>query len=191
MPNPTTANKIQYGISNVYYAVKTGDGTYDTPVHMPGGENLAISNSGGDANIIYADNVNYWSKAAATGKSGDLQMAKFPKSFYIDILGQTEETEGGISEGPSDVSKEFALMFQLEGDAGGRRVCWFDCTATVPTFTAATATDSITEASESSTITAKPTTINGKLKTQYSCEAGEANYEKFFSKVPLTTAAGA
>lgn len=188
MPTSTTANKIQYGISNVYYAVKTGDGTYDTPVHMPGGENLAISNSGGDSNIIYADNVNYWSKAAATGKSGDLQMAKFPKSFYTDILGQTVETGGGISEGPSDVSKEFALMFQLEGDAGGRRVCWFDCTATVPTFTAATATDSITEASESSTITAKPTTINGKLKTQYSCESGDENYESFFSKVPLVSA---
>lgn len=181
------ANKIQYGISNVYYAVKTGDGKYDTPVHMPGGENLSISNSGGDSNTIYADNINYWSKAAATGKSGDLQMAKFPESFYIDVLGQTKEENGGISEGPSDVSKEFALMFQLEGDAGGRRVVWFDCTATVPTFTAATATDSITEASESSTITAKPTEIGGKLKTQYSCESTDKAYADFFNAVPLAT----
>jgi phi13 family phage major tail protein len=181
------ANKVQYGISNVYYAIKTGDGKYKKPVHMPGGENFQLSNSGGDNNIIYADNMNYWNKTNNTGKSGDLQMAKFPDSFHTDVLGQTKEDGGGFSEGIDDISHEFALLFQLEGDAGGRRVCLFDCTATNPTFTAATATDSVTEASETSTITATAGLINGKKKVMYSCESGDTNYDTFFDKVPLTT----
>lgn len=182
-------NKIQYGISNVYYAVMTADGTYSTPVHMAGGENLTISSGGGDENTIWADNIKYWNKTISTGKSGDLQMAKFPKSFYVDVLGQTSEQDGGITESPNDVSKQFALMFQLEGDAGGRRVCWYNCTATVPTFTAATATESITEANETSTITASPVMVGGKLRTQYSCESGESKYDTFFELPPYGVAA--
>lgn len=182
-------NKIQYGISNVYYAVMTADGVYSTPVHMPGGENLTISSGNGSDNIIWADNINYWNKTTSTGKSGDLQMAKFPKSFYVDVLGQTSEEEGGVTESPNDTSKPFALMFQLEGDAGGRRVCWYNCTAAVPTFTAATATENITEASETSAITAAPVMVGGKLRTQYSCESGESKYEDFFDLPPFGTAA--
>lgn len=182
------ANKIQYGISNVYYAVETAEGQYSTPVHMPGGENLAITNSGGDQNIIYADNQNYWSRSSSSGKQGDLQMAKFPESFLTDVLGQEkDETTGGIIEGPGDTAKNFAFMFQLEGDQGGKRVCWYHCSATVPVYTAATATDTITEASETSTITASPTTISGKLRTQISMETGDTGYNTFFSKVPLST----
>ena len=183
------ANKIQYGISNVYYAVMTADGVYSTPVHMAGGEQMTINNGGGSDNIIYADNINYWNKNVSTGKSGDLQMAKFPKSFYTDVLGQTSEEGGGVTEGPNDTSKPFALMFQLEGDAGGRRVCWYNCTATIPTFTAATATESITEASETSTITAAPVMVGERMRTQYSCEYDESKYDDFFTLPPFATAA--
>lgn len=181
------ANKIQYGISNVHYAVETAEGQYSAPVHMPGGENLAITNQGGDQNVIYADNQNYWSRSNASGKQGELQMAKFPASFLEDVLGQeVDETTGGIIEGPGDIARNFALMFQLEGDQGGKRVCWFHCSATVPTYTAATATDSITEASETSTVTASPVTIGGKLRTQITMETGDAGYADFFTEVPLS-----
>ena len=118
-------------------------------------------------------------------------MAKFPQSFLTEVLGQEiDETTGGVIEGPGDVAKNFALMFQLEGDAGGKRVCWYHCSATVPTFTAATSTDTITEASETSTVTASPVNIGGKLRTQISMESGDAGYANFFTKVPLSTEAG-
>ena len=103
------------------------------------------------------------------------------------------ETGGGYSQSPNDIPKEFALMFQLETDAGGKRVCWYGCTATVPTYTAATATDSITEGSETSSITAAPKTISiganqTALKLQYVCETGDTNYANFFGAVPLVVA---
>lgn len=191
------AGKVQFGISNVYYAILTegsdGVATYGTPVHMPGGENLSISNDGNNDNVIYADNIKYWSKTISTGTSGDLQMAKFPKSFYIDVLGMTAETGGGYSQSPNDTPKEFALMFQLETDAGGKRVCWYGCSASVPTYTAATMTDSITEGNETASITNAPKTIRTgtnttEMKLVYTCETGDDNYANFFTAVPLVTA---
>ena len=105
----------------------------------------------------------------------------------------TAEEGGGYSMSPNDVPKEFALMFQLETDTGGKRVCWYGCTATVPTYTAATATDSITEGSETSSITAAPKTIKTgtnttAMKTQYVCETGDDHYANFSNPVPPVVA---
>lgn len=185
-------SKVQFGISNCYYAVRNSDGTYGVPVHMEGAQNLSVSNSGNDSNIVYADNINFWSKSAASGRSGDLQMTKFPESFYTDILGQQKETSTGmIYESPNDVSKEFALLFQLETDLGGKRVVWYRCTATAPTYTAATVTESISEASETSTITAAAATFgtgaNAVTKTQGVCETGDSAYNSFFTAVVTPT----
>ena len=182
------ANKVQFGICNVHYAVRDENGGWGAPVAMPGAESLTLSNSGSDQ-TIYADNIAYWKSSAATGKSGDLQMAKFPKEFLTAVLGQKAETGGGISEGPNDVAKEFALLWEISGDKGGRRVCWFNCTATAPTRTDATNTDTVTEGNETSTITATPVNVNGEMKTQYSCEYDDDNYATFFDAVPLVTVA--
>lgn len=182
-------SKVQFGLSNAYYAVINPEtGKYGAPVHMEGAESISISNAGNDSDIIYADNIEYFKRSSQSGISGDLQMAKFPKSFYTDVLGQKAETGGGVSAGPSDVAKKFALMFELSTDLGGKRVCWFNCSATVPTYTASTNTDSLSEASETSTITGTNAVINGENKVTYSCETGDDNYATFFNAVPLVTA---
>lgn len=185
-------SNVQFGISNAYYAVRKPDGSYEAPVRLEGAQNLTISNSGSDSNVVYADNINFWSRTTKAGRSGDLQLTKFPESFYIDVLGQEKSASTGmLYESPNDVSKEFALLFQLETNLGGKRVVWYRCTATTPTYTAATVTESITEASESSTITASAATFgtggNAVTKTQGVCETGDAAYATFFNAVVVPT----
>lgn len=185
-------SKLQFGISNAYYAIRKPNGTYEAPVRMEGAQNLTISNSGSDSNVVYADNMNFWSKSTKAGRSGDLQLTKFPESFYTDVLGQEKDSATGmLYESPNDTAKEFALLFQLETDLGGKRVVWYRCTATTPTYTAATVTESITEASESSTITAAAATFgtgeNAVTKTQGVCETGDAAYNTFFNAVVVPT----
>lgn len=188
-------NIIQYGISNVHYAVRNDDGTYATPVHMPGGESMGMSNSGSSNFTVWADNGKYWDRAKSSGKEGDLQMAKFLASYYADVLGFDVDDEGGIAENEDATPKQFALMWQLEGDKGGRRVVWYGCTSSIPTFTSATATDSMTEASETATITASPVdvieTVNNTQvsvkRTQWSCEKGHTLYNTFFTAIPHAT----
>lgn len=183
-------SKVQFGISNAHYAPITtneqGAMTWATPIPMPGAENFNVDNGGGNENIIYADNINYWSRNTSTGISGDLQMAKFPDQFLIDCLGYTrDETTGGLLDGPSSIAKDFAFGFQLDTDTGGKRVWLFKCSAAKPNYTAATVTESITEANETAAITASPIEINGEQYVRLTCETGQAGYDTFFAAVPL------
>ena len=79
------ANKIKYGLRNVYYATVTA-GVYGTPVAMPGAKAISLS-AKGDKLEVYADDVLYVSETANNGYEGDLEITDIPKSFITDILG--------------------------------------------------------------------------------------------------------
>ncbi len=90
------ANKVKYGLSNVHYAVATEVGgviTYGTPVAIKGAVNLSLDAQGDETNF-YADDSKYYNTFSNTGYSGDLEVAKFPESFYADIFGYTSDTDG-------------------------------------------------------------------------------------------------
>ena len=88
------ANKIKYGLKNVYYAVATeGEGgvlSYATPVRIPGAVNLSME-AQGDTTPFYADNILYWQGIANNGYSGTLEIATVPDSFRTDVLGDVDE----------------------------------------------------------------------------------------------------
>ena len=91
------ANKIKYGLSNVYYAVATDDGTgtltYGTPVPIKGAVNLTMDPQG-DTTPFYADNIIYYTSTANNGYAGTLELALVPESFRTDVLGETADTNG-------------------------------------------------------------------------------------------------
>ena len=69
------ANKIRYGLSNVYYAVATlgtnNSATYATPVALPGAVSLSLDAEGETSNF-YADNIAYYVTNSNNGYSGSL-----------------------------------------------------------------------------------------------------------------------
>lgn len=192
MPDTTVRSKVRFGICNARYAVMKADGTYEDPVAMPGAESVDVSTSGGNNSSIYADNEPFYNSSSSGSVEISVQMARFPRSFLTDVCGQTEEADGAISQSPEDTGKEFAFMFELSGDQGGYRVCYFRCTATVPVSSASTNTDSVSEAPETSTFTAVGAKMpDGKTRTCTRCETGDDAYADFLTKVPFATAASA
>ena len=151
------ANKIKYGIKNVYYAVATlaanNSATYDTPVALPGAVSLTLDPEG-DNNIFYADNIAYYTSYANNGYSGSLELALIPDAFRKDILGEIEDNKDVLVEEQGAPSVHFALMFQFEGDVKATRHVMYNCVASRPTTNGSTKEASIEPQTETINLTA-------------------------------------
>lgn len=154
------ADKVKFGVSNVHYAMmETMDPpTYGTPVAIPGAVSLSLQANGG-SNPFYADNMQYFVTVTNNGYNVDLEAALFPKQFMEDVFGNTESaTDKVVTENAKVQPKPFALLFQEEGDQTGTKFVLYNCTATRPSRTLATTTDTTTPQTQTSTISASPLT---------------------------------
>ena len=184
------ANKIRYGISKCYYAVAEDDGsgklTYKTPVALPGAVSLSMDASG-DTNNFYADNIVYFTSSANNGYEGDLELALLPDSFRTDVLGEKlDETKGLHLEYANAETKEFALLFQFEGDQNATRHCMYRCVASRPGANGSTKEESIEPQTETITITAMPRIDDELVKSR--CGADASAYANWFTAVTEPTA---
>lgn len=184
------ANKVKYGLKNVYYAVATDDGTgtltYATPVAWPGAVSLSLS-ANGDTNDFYADNGIYFKVSANTGYEGDFESALIPDSFRVDVLGEVLDTKGFYVEKAGAPTVEFALLFQFEGDVNATRHCFYRCTAARPAVNGSTTTATVEPQTESLTITAMPRINDDLVKSR--CPATAATpYGAWFTTVQEPTA---
>lgn len=151
------ANKIKYGIKNVYYAVATlaadNSATFDTPVALPGAVSLTLDPEG-DNNIFYADNIAYYTTYANNGYSGSLELALIPDAFRKDVLGEIEDSKDVLVEEQGAPSVHFALMFQFEGDEKATRHVMYNCVASRPSTNGNTKEASIEPQTETINLTA-------------------------------------
>lgn len=184
------ANKVKYGLKNVYYAVATeGTGgalTYDTPVAWPGAVSLSMAQQSAESNF-YADNVLYWKGMANSGYQGDFESALIPDSFRTDVLGEVLDTKGFYVESAGKPTVEFALMFQFEGDETATRHCFYRCIASRPDVNGSTTEESITPQTESLTLTAMPRINDQVVKSRCPASATQP-YSAWFTAVQEPTA---
>lgn len=182
------ANKVKYGLKNVYYAVATIDSnnvaTYGTPKAWKGAVNLSLDAEGGTTKFR-ADNVDYWVGQSNNGYSGDFESALIPEDFRKDILGDITDINGIDLEDAGAKTKYFALMFQFEGDDKNTRHVMYKCSATRPSVTGATTDEEIEPQTETLTLTA--TAIHNsaldKDIVKARCAEGETPYATWFDAV--------
>lgn len=189
------ANKIKYGIKNVYYAVATiadnGSATYATPVALPGAVSLSLE-AQGDQNTFYADNIAYFVSQANNGYQGDLELALIPDAFRKNILGEIETNVGKVLLEDAEANPvHFALLFQFEGDVNATRYCMYNCVASRPGASSTTKAETIEPQTESVQITAT-TVYNASLdKDIVRAKTGESTstavYNGWFSTVFIAT----
>ena len=126
------ANKIKYGLRNVYYAVATiasnGTATYATPVAFPGAVSLTLD-AQGDLTPFYADDIAYWISNGNNGYSGSLEIARVTDGFKKDILGYVTDGHGALVENQNAATAHFALLFEFQGDEKATRHIMYNMTA--------------------------------------------------------------
>ena len=177
-------NKVNFGLENVYYAKATDDGTgaltYGTPVAIKGAVDLNLDQSG-DMTPWYADNGIFFTSVANNGYTGTLEVANLPDSFYIDIMGEQTDTAGAIYETADAEPAEFALLYEVKGDAEKIRRCFYRCKAQRPANTAHTTEARTTPTTVTPNITAMPVISSHALKAR--CRDTDSCYATWFTAV--------
>lgn len=189
------ANKIKFGLKNVYYAVATiaadGSATYETPVAFPGAVSLSLDPQG-ENTPFYADNIVYWTGVSNTGYEGDLEIARVTDSFKTDVLGYLNSGNGLYVEDANAQAVHFALMFQFEGDVKATRHVLYNCTASRPNIGGSTKEESVEPQTESVTISARTVYVSALdtdiVKSETNESTATAVYDGWFTAVTLPTA---
>ena len=180
------ANKVKFGLKNVYYAKATDDGTgtltYAAPVRIPGAVNMALDPSG-DMEPFYADDIIYYASAANNGYTGTLEIALIPESFRTDILGEVADQNGVLVENAEAEPAEFALLFQFTGDKNGIRHCLYRCTAARPSVNGATREGSKTPQTDTLNLTVMPRISDFVVKSKCDATTAETQYNNWFNTV--------
>lgn len=177
------ANKVQFGLKNVHYAtvtVGTNTVTYGTPVAWPGAVSLSLD-AEGDTNDFYADNVKYYTAIANNGYSGDFESALIPESFRTDIMGETVQS-GVVYEDASVQPKEFALLFEFNGDETATKYILYNCKMARPSLESQTTEDGIEVQTVSGEITAAPRAFDAIVKATCASTSATA-YSNWYTAV--------
>lgn len=189
------ANKIKYGLKNVYYAIATiaanNSATYGTPVALPGAVSLSLDPQG-ENSPFYADNIVYWVGASNTGYEGDLELARIPDDFKTAILGYVTDAKDVLVEDANAEAVHFALLFQFEGDEKATKHVLYNCTATRSNVEGSTKEDTIEPQTESLKITAT-TIYNASLdtdivKAEANADTDATTYNGWTTQVYVPTA---
>lgn len=185
------ANKIKYGLQDVYYAkitaVTTGGYSYGTVSPWPGAVNLSMAQQSGESNF-YADNVVYWKQEANNGYEGTLETALIPDDFRKDILGETLDAKGFYVEKANATQSEFALLFQFEGDENATRHIFYRCVASRPDVNGATKEETIEPQTETINISALARVTDQVVKARAPYTAATtSSYQLWYTTVQEPT----
>lgn len=160
------ANKVQYGLSNVYYAIAyigdNGAATYGPTKAWVGAVSLTLDRDD-NQEIFYADNVAYFTSGETSGYSGSLETALIPDDFRQNILGEVKDGKNVYFEDADAATVHFALLFQFKGDDAAVKHVLYNCTASAPSISAETINDTVTPQTETIDLVAR-TVYNSTLQ---------------------------
>lgn len=181
-------NKVKFGLSNCVMAVMNSDGTYETPISVPGAVNLSLEPQG-ETNDFFADNYIYYSSTANQGYEGDLEIALIPDAIRTAIMGETQDSNGAYIETSNDTFKNFAFGFQIDGDAKNRKYWYYNCSLTRPNTTGATIEESKEPQTDTLTIKAMPRATDKMVRVFIEPnDDNTATYNSFLTSVYTTPA---
>lgn len=182
------ANKVEFGISNLYvgtYSVDTaGVVTMGTPYHQAGAVSFSPEEQS-ESNKFYADNVVYWSGYTGGTFEGDLEVAKFDDTFKTQFLGYISKGDGGIGVVKNAVKPNVYIAFQVEGDSESRRVIMYNCSLGGITREYSTEEESIEPATETIAVTVAGDNKTGVSMVSYAQTA--SGYSTLFTSPPAPT----
>lgn len=171
------ANKVQFNLKNVAYATLVENQSSSGLVSVSYGDvkrvNGAVSvdlAQDGEMTDFYADGGKYYVTRSNQGYSGSLEMALIPDSMLVDIFDMKEDEEGVLFDNANDVPRDFALMFQIDGDVEETYYCFYKCSASRPSITSRTNEESKEPQTMTLELSVSPMLDDGKIMAKATAE---------------------
>lgn len=182
-------NKVQFNLKNAHYAVlteTTQSGTitesWATPVPINGAVSIQIDPEG-SVTPFYADGIKYFVSSTNAGYSGTLEIAKIHEQMLSDIWGFAKDSKNVLTEDVNTEIKDFALMFQIDGDIDNELYCFYKVTASRPSISSATNTDSTEVRTQTLSFSCAPLSSNGKIQARTTSTTDSATKSGWFGEV--------
>ncbi|MFA5442854.1 MAG: major tail protein [Bacilli bacterium] len=180
-------NKVTFGLKNVHYSIATqnanGDWVFVTSTPLPGAQELSTEIIGGSQSV-YADDAVIATLVQNAGRTITLKLSELSDEFKVDILGYKLLQNGNLVEINNALVKTFALGFEFQGDAKGRRVWFYLCSVTPIAEATKTKGESVEANSITLNIIARPIEVGNYLVTHVIANVGDTNYVEFLSSIP-------
>lgn len=185
------ANKIFYGIENVYYSVVTETLTggawsesYATPVALTGAVGITLPAGQETVNFAADNDNNYFTQHIFSGYTGGtLELRTLDDDFRVAVFGNTRDTNNILQEKIDDKPKFIALLFQFEGDETKTRHCLYRVSVGRPDVSSNTKTNTIPEVTLSLPLEASGRLSDGLVKTHADETVNATQYATWFTAV--------
>lgn len=174
-------NKVQYNIKNTHYAVMSDDGTYGTPVPIPGAVSLSLE-AQGELSNFYADGDVYFTSSSNGGYQGDFEFARIPDSFRQAVLKEISDNNKVLIENTNAQPAKFALGFQIDGNIRSTLFWFLNCTCTRPSVESSTNEESIEPQTETLDISCAPNE-NGDIRAKTTADTTDDIVSAWFGSV--------
>lgn len=183
------ANKAEFGLKNIHVAFFDTDSLtppeWEAPIPIPGAVRLTPTPRG-EKSEFYADNGLYFEDESNNGYTLEVEIALLPDTVQTRMQGWRIDTNGGVVETTNGIKEEFALLFEIDGDAHGRRVAYYKCKAGRPAKEHTTTTATKEPQTDVLPLSASPIVIGSETVTRYILPRTDTNkttYEAFFTAV--------
>ncbi len=181
-----SGNKVTFGLNNVHaapFTVSNGVIEYDKPFPLPGGVELSLEPRG-DMTQFYADDMLFYSAQNNQGYDGTLSVANITEQFAVEVLGEEKDSENGLLTEKSDAKpKNFALLFEFDGDKKATRHVLYNCTANRPTVSSSTKTGSVEPSPNELTFISSPRETDKAVKTKTTVNTPQSVYDGWYDAV--------
>lgn len=182
------ANKVEFGISNLYIGTYTvsssGTVVMGAPYHQAGAVSFSPEENS-ESNTFYADNIPYWVGYTSGTFEGDLEVAKFDDSFKTSFLGYLSKADGGLAVVKNATKPNVWIAFQVEGDSESRRCIMYNCSLGGINRSYSTEEETIEPATETIAVTVAGDNATGISMVSYNY--GTTGYSTLFTSPPAPT----
>ena len=185
-----TSSKVRFGVKSLTFWPITADGTasanptYGTKIEVPGTVQVEVDYESNEVKF-YADNNIYYSGRNSAGNTGSIENAFFPDALKAAAYGWRIDANGGLVETDDGTPCNFAMAYQVEGDAEGLRCVHYDVNLGYPKQTHSTTEDGITVDTETIDYTGKKANLKGEMVARYSLVEGNTGYSSWFGTTPV------